>query len=80
LKEEIAIEELADIIIKLTGSKSKKRYVPYKVAYGRPIEDMMRGVPNLQRIKKTIGWEPKTSLKEALSMIVQEQTLGKTYG
>jgi UDP-glucose 4-epimerase len=72
-KEEIAIEELADIIIKLTGSKSKKRYVPYDVAYGRPIEDMMRRVPNLERIRKTVDWEPKTTLKEALKIIIREQ-------
>ncbi len=71
--EEIAIEKLADIIISLTGSKSNKRCVPYDVAYGRPIEDMMRRVPNLERIKKTIGWEPKTTLKEALKIIIREQ-------
>lgn len=79
-KEEIAIDELADIIIKMTNSKSKKQYVPYKVAYGREIEDMMRRLPGLERIRKTIGWEPKTSLTEALKIIIQEQTLDRTQG
>ena len=67
--EEITIEELADKIIQITGSKSKKEFVPYEVAYGKPIEDMMRRVPNVERIKKTIGWEPKTSLDETLRLI-----------
>jgi len=68
--EEITIEGLADKIIEMTGSKSKKKYVAYEVAYGRPIEDMMRRVPSLERIKKTIGWEPKTSLTDTLKIII----------
>jgi len=69
--EEISIEELADKIIRITGSKSKKEFVPYEVAYGRPIEDMMRRVPSVERIRKTIGWEPKTSLDETLRLIAE---------
>jgi len=68
--EEISIEELADKIIQITASKSKKEFVPYEVAYGKPIEDMMRRVPSIERISKTIGWEPKTSLDETLRLIV----------
>jgi UDP-glucose 4-epimerase len=69
--EEIAIEELADKIIKMTGSKSEKQFVSYEEAYGRPIEDMMRRKPSLERIKETIGWQPKTRLDEILSEIIE---------
>lgn len=69
--EEISVEELADKIIEMTGSKSQKQFVPYEVAYGRPIEDMMRRVPSLGRIKETTGWEPKTSLDEILQVIIE---------
>ena len=69
--EEISIEELADKIIRITGSKSKKEFVPYEVAYGRPIEDMMRRVPSVERIKKIVDWEPKTSLDETLQLITE---------
>ena len=69
--EEITIEGLADKIIEMTGSKSKKEFVPYEKAYGRPIEDMMRRMPSLERIKKTVGWEPKTSLTEMLEEIIE---------
>ncbi|MGD2094493.1 MAG: SDR family NAD(P)-dependent oxidoreductase [Phycisphaerales bacterium] len=71
--EEIAIEELADKIIEMTDSKSKKQYVPYEVAYGRPIEDMMRRVPSTKRIKNTIDWEPRTSLTETLRIIIDSE-------
>jgi UDP-glucose 4-epimerase len=69
--EEIAIEELADKIIEMTGSKSKKEFISYEKAYGRPIEDMMRRVPGLERIKETIGWEPKTDLAKTLQIIIE---------
>ena len=69
--EEISIEELADKIINVTDSTSKKEFVPYEIAYGRPMDDMMRRVPSLERIKKTIGWEPKTSLDETLKLITE---------
>ncbi|UCE99407.1 MAG: SDR family NAD(P)-dependent oxidoreductase [Planctomycetota bacterium] len=68
--EEVTIENLADKIIEMTGSKSKKKFISYEEAYGRPIEDMMRRVPNLERIKETIGWEPKTSLTKTLEIII----------
>jgi len=73
--EEITIEDLADKIIEMTGSKSKKEFVSYEKAYGRPIEDMMRRVPGLERIKETIGWEPKTGLTEMLGVIIESEKL-----
>ncbi|MHC4258953.1 MAG: GDP-mannose 4,6-dehydratase [Planctomycetota bacterium] len=73
--EEITIEALADKTIRITGSKSKKQFVSYEEAYGRPIEDMMRRVPNLERIKTAIGWQPKTSLRQALEIIIESEKL-----
>jgi len=69
--EEISIEGLAGKIIEMTGSKSRKEFVSYEDAYGRPIEDMMRRVPNIERIRGTIGWQPKTSLTETLEKIIE---------
>ncbi|HUT29802.1 MAG TPA: GDP-mannose 4,6-dehydratase [Sedimentisphaerales bacterium] len=72
-QEEISIEELADTVIAMTGSKSGKEFVSYEQAYGRPIEDMMRRVPCLERITETIGWQPKTSLAETLEAIIESE-------
>ena len=71
--EEITIEGLADKIIEMTGSKSEKEFISYEEAYGRPIEDMMRRVPNLERIKEAIGWEPKLTLTETLEVIIESE-------
>jgi UDP-glucose 4-epimerase len=69
--EEISMEALADKVIEITGSTSRKEFVPYVVAYGRPIEDMMRRVPDTKRIRNAVGWQPKTSLDETLRIIVE---------
>ena len=71
--EEISIEGLADKIIEMTGSKSKKEFVPYEEAYGMPMEDMMRRVPSLERINKATGWEAKTNLTETLQAIIDSE-------
>jgi len=71
--EEISIENLADRIIEITGSRSKKQFIPIEVAYGRPIEDMMRRVPCLERIEETIDWKPKIRLDEMLQLIVESE-------
>jgi len=33
----------------------------------------MRRVPSLERIRKTIGWEPKTKLTETLGGIIESE-------
>ena len=69
--EEVTIEQLADKIIEITGSKSKKEFISYEAAYGRPIEDMMRRAPNIERINKVIGWRPKADLARAIKLIIE---------
>jgi UDP-glucose 4-epimerase len=70
--EEISIEALADKIIEMTGSKSKKKYISYKQAYGKAFDDMMRRLPSIDRIRQTIGYEPKTSLEKTLRIIIDD--------
>jgi len=69
--EEISIEDLADKIIAITGSTGGKEHISYEQAYGRPIEDMMRRVPSIERIRETVGWEPRTDLDETLEIIIE---------
>jgi UDP-glucose 4-epimerase len=72
--EEITIEQLADKIISLTGSKSRKEFISYEAAYGRPIEDMLRRVPCLERIDKTLFWRPKMNLNEVIRVIINSSS------
>ena len=71
--EEISIEALADKIIEMTGSQSEKKFISYEEAYGRSFDDMMRRVPSLDRVRETVGFKPKTTLKETLNHIIREK-------
>jgi UDP-glucose 4-epimerase len=68
--EEITIAGLAELVIKLTGSDSEIQYVPYEKAYAPGFEDMRRRVPDLTKINKLIGYEPRCSLKDTLRRVI----------
>ncbi len=74
--EEISIDALADKVIKLTGSKSKKQVISYEEAYGRAFDDMMKRVPCLDRIREVVGYEAKTNLEETLNIIIDSLRKG----
>ena len=60
--DEITIEALALEVIKLTKSKSLITKVLYEKAYSFGFEDMQRRVPDISKIKRTVGWTPKLTL------------------
>jgi UDP-glucose 4-epimerase len=68
---EIKIKDLAQKVIDLTGSASEIKYIPYKDVYGEAFEDMMRRVPDISKIRKFIGWEPKVGLDELLLKVME---------
>ena len=68
--EPITIEDLADRIIAMARSTSQKRRVSYEEAYGRPFDDMLMRQPDLSKIKRLIGYEPKFSLEQTLQQII----------
>ena len=67
---EISIADLATRVIELTGSQSEILYVPYKEAYASGFEDMRRRVPDVSKLRETIGYAPDTPLDEALRRII----------
>jgi len=70
--EEVSILGLAERAIKLTGSKSEIRYIPYEEAYGDGFEDMRRRVPGLDKAKKLIGYQPTRSLSDIINDVANE--------
>ncbi len=70
--EEVTIEQLADRVIELTKSKSEKRFVPYEQAYGKAIDDMLRRLPSISKIKAAIEWESNRSLEETLGSMFKD--------
>jgi len=67
---EISIVNLAKKIIKITNSKSKVKFMPYSEVYGDSFEDMSRRVPNIELIRKIVGWTPTRNLDVIISDIL----------
>ncbi len=63
--EEITILELAELILKLTKSRSKIVFLP------RPKDDPSRRKPDITLAKKILGWEPKVPLEEGLKRTIE---------
>jgi len=63
--QEMTIEDIARMIIKLTGSKSKIVYRPL------PEDDPKVRQPDITRARTLLGWEPKVGLEEGLTRTLE---------
>jgi UDP-glucuronate decarboxylase len=57
---EFKIRELADLVIEMTGSKSKLSYLPL------PQDDPRQRRPDISRARQHLKWQPTVSLREGL--------------
>lgn len=69
-QEEVTIQELAQKVIKLTGSRSKVEFVPYEKAYEEGYEDMPRRMPDISKIRQLIGFEPTLNLDGIITSVI----------
>lgn len=68
--EEITILDLAKLIRDRVTSESEIRFVPYDVAYRPGFEDMERRVPDLSLARELIGYEPRRTLDDVITDIL----------
>jgi len=71
---QISIMELAKKVIEITGSKSRIEKIAYENAYPEGFEDMQRRVPDISKIKRVLGWEPKINLNQIINDIAAFNT------
>ena len=71
--EEVSIKELAERVIELAGSQSSLEFLPYDVAYEAGFEDMQRRVPDTERARQLVGFEPSTSLDDIVRSVIEDQ-------
>jgi len=62
---EVTVAELAELIINLTGSKSKI------VQCALPSDDPVRRKPDIGKAGKILGWQPKVSLEEGVLRTIE---------
>jgi dTDP-glucose 4,6-dehydratase len=61
---EMTIKEIAETIIRMTGSKSRIIYKPL------PTDDPKQRRPDITRARTLLGWEPKVQLEEGLTKTI----------
>ena len=61
---ELSIKDLADMVIELTGSRSKLEYHP------RPQDDPAQRQPDIKRAREHLGWEPRVALRAGLEQTI----------
>jgi UDP-glucose 4-epimerase len=64
--EEVSILELAEMVLKTVGSKSKIEFVPYEEAYAPGFDDMRRRKPRMEKLERFIKFRPQTPLVEII--------------
>jgi UDP-glucose 4-epimerase len=59
-------------MLELYGAgKSKIRFVTQEEIYGKSYEDIPRRVPDITRMRKMLGVEPKVSLREGAALTME---------
>ena len=67
---EITINELAQKVKEMTGSKSEIEHIPYEKAYGPGFEDLERRCPNIEKIESLIGFKPTYDLEAMIKSVI----------
>jgi UDP-glucose 4-epimerase len=69
---ETSIIQLAERIIERTNSESSISYTPYAEAYPPGYEDMQRRVPDTNKLRAHLKWEPMHSLDSIIDDVAAE--------
>ena len=69
-QQEISIDDLAQLVLELTGSISPVRHVPYEEAYEAGFEDLPRRMPDISKVTALTGWRPQRSLRQIVEEVI----------
>ena len=61
---EFTMLELADLVVEITGSKSRIVHEPL------PVDDPTQRRPDITRARELLGWEPRVDLRDGLSKTI----------
>jgi UDP-glucose 4-epimerase len=69
--EPVTINELAQRVKQLTDSPSEIVHIPYDEAYAPGFEDILHRAPNLEKLRRVLRYEHRTSLEEILQGVIE---------
>jgi UDP-glucose 4-epimerase len=70
--EEVSILELAGLVVKTLGSRSKIELIPYDKAYSPGFDDMRRRKPLVKKLERFVKFRPRTTLREIIRLTASE--------
>jgi UDP-glucose 4-epimerase len=66
--EEVSMLELAKLVVKTLGSKSRIELIPYDKAYSPGFDDMRRRKPLVEKLERFVKFKPQTPLREIIRL------------
>jgi UDP-glucose 4-epimerase len=66
--EEVSMLELAQLVVKALGSKSRIELIPYDRAYAPGFDDMRRRKPLVEKLERFVKFKPQTPLREIIRL------------
>ena len=60
--------ELAQLVVKTLGSKSKIELIPYDQAYAPGFDDMRRRKPRVEKLERLVNFKPQTPLRDIIQL------------
>lgn len=68
---ETSIKELAEMMIEVSGARSRIKYVKMNSVYGNSYEDIARRVPDAAKMNSILGVKTKVGLREGLDKTIK---------
>lgn len=78
--ERITVNQLAQLVIRVTGSASPIVHRSYAEVYGPGFEDLRVRQPDLRRIRAEVGWSPSIPLERTVADIAEWQAGAPAHG
>ena len=69
--EEVSMLELARLVVKTLGSKSRIGLIPYDRAYAPGFDDMRRRKPLVEKLERFVNFKPQTPLREIIRLTAE---------
>ncbi len=69
--QEISIEQLAETVRERTGGRSRIVRIPYEEAYQGGFEDLEVRIPDLSRLRETLGIAPRKPIETIIDRVIE---------
>jgi len=69
--EEVSINDLAQRMIRISGRRTPVVFIPETEAYGNGYEDIRRRVPDIRKMRETLGVTTRITLDEGLQRTIE---------